>query len=205
MSSMKIVKLSDCQSLNNLSAAFWDDVDATPENFNKTLSDGDYKTIALYTTKVIRDTELGISGNLKNKIVQYLRYHFLNNNIDDLFTSEEIVLAENTLLYLYNLSSLTRRKLFEYKGKAILSKTTELLKIKYKGNLINEIEEDNFDLAISYLKFFHLSKQQSEIYFSKDERQQANVVMIRVLKEAKIEKEKEIIALQKKLETILSF
>ena len=198
----KTVKLSSCMAANNFSAAFWDDVNATPANFYKTLSDSDYKTVALYATKVINEHDVGISSHLKNKIVHYLKYLFTDNTINELFSDEEISLSVRVLQYIHcdldPLINQSHSSMIEISN--ILNSYSSILNYKKSSHF----NEDDIEMAKSYLKILHEKQKAEKSFFTKDERIQANIVMLKVIDIARRERLKEIEFLEKKINSLLN-
>lgn len=201
----KIVKLSDCMVANNFSAAFWDDVNATPANFYKILSESDYKIIALYATKVINEHQVGISSSLKNKIVHYLKFLFTDTTISELFSDEEEKTCKRILQYIYcdldpYVNHLHSSKI---EMSDVLKIYSSVMKYKTSTSESGFCEED-VQTAKDYLKLLYERDKAEKTFFSKDERIQANIVMLKVIETAKKERMKEIEFLEKKMKTLLN-
>lgn len=218
---IRTVPLSNCSELDNFSAAFWGSVNATPENFSKTLTDGEYKTIALYFTKIAEKKELGISSTLKTKIVKYLRYHFRKGGVADLFSKEEELLAQNTLLRMHNLTcdNKDESRLMDFNFKIIKSNTHKVFvsgknnyssewsrraKSKFSFSSQHDLNEDDVELALQYFVILKESEKQQKVMFDSSERKQANVVMMNIIDLAVQEKEKEVEKLKRKLNELMS-
>jgi len=200
----KTTNLSDTMAVGNLSAEFWCDVNATPENFEKKLSDGDYKIIALYVEKVIRDDGLGISDALKSKIVSYMRFHFKKDYIDQFFDDIEKELAEAFLLKIYNIVNHGKLKKVDLKmfNKCNILKQGRGDQDKIK--VLTGFRDDHIELALNYLRVMNAYMRGSGIKFTPQEEKQVNIIMTRVIEKAKEMAEKEVETLKRKLKTIQS-
>ncbi len=193
----KIIRLESCNKANNFSAAFWDDVNATPDNFYKSLKDSDYKIIAMYATKVINEHQVGISTSLKTKIVHFLKYLFTDTYISDLFSKEEEKLAQKVLKDLC--STVFPIPVSDIEMSDVLKVESRLMKIKRHF----KYSEDDIILAKQYLGIIAKKRKTEESFFSSDEKIQANIVMLKVLTLAKEERKREIEFLEAKLKSIL--
>jgi len=199
--------LSNTQELENLSAEFWCNPDAIPENFNKTLSNKEYSLISLYCGKILNNNSMGISLSLKNKIIGYLNYNFNQDYIDNFFTIDEEKVAQDTLVELYNLDSgLYSSPITSFNYTKIKSlnfftgrKSTSSLSRQF------DLDEDNCELAKSYLSFLDTQHKNSLISFSMAEQKQVNVVLLGLSSLSKKELDIEINSLQRKIQRLIQF
>jgi len=202
MAKIRTVAVKDVLELDNFSAAFWADVHATKENYDRKFSDGEYKLLAMYVEKIVDIHEVGISSVLKSKIVSFLRYTFRKDYVQQFFNEEEEVKAKFALMSLYENLTFTSLDDFDFKK---INENKDLNKGRGKVDRLvvkTGLNEEDIELALQYQKVMNVYLSGANVKFSDAERKQANIVMAKVLEAARDEAQKEANLLTKKLEMI---
>lgn len=202
-----IVDKSSVTEAGNMSAEFWTLSTAKKEYFNKVLSTEEYALIAPYFNKLC--VKHGIAEGLKIRIGAYLTSNYNPTVISDMFSEEEIIIAERTILSSLNYILKSQDKNLDLeKLKGNSSALEKILKGITKasthpsGHAYLDFLDDDAELALQYLKIYVASNR--VVTFTREEKIQMNVVLANMSGLAKEQNEKEIAKFKKKLENLMS-